>query len=71
MMAVRQPRVAQSAEQGALPALYAATVAACRAGATSGPDGPGERRGSPALVSMSGRANDRRRRAGCGRSPSA
>ena len=58
VMAVLNRVIAQDAEQGALPALYAATVAGLPGGSYVGPDGPGEWRGSPALVSMSGRAND-------------
>ena len=50
--------VAQSAEQGALPLLYAATVPDLPGAAYIGPDGRGEARGRPQLVSMSERAQD-------------
>jgi NAD(P)-dependent dehydrogenase (short-subunit alcohol dehydrogenase family) len=48
---------AQTDEQGALPVLFAATEDIPGA-AFAGPDGPGEMRGHPQLVSMSGRASD-------------
>ena len=50
--------VAQSAEQGALPPLHAATVPGLPGGAYIGPDGRGEARGRPRFVSMSERAQD-------------
>ena len=50
--------LAQSAERGALPALYAATVPDLPGASYVGPDGPGEFRGSPHLVGMSARAQD-------------
>jgi len=50
--------VAQSADRGALPPLYAATVTELPGGSYVGPDGPGELRGSPQLVGMSARAQD-------------
>jgi NAD(P)-dependent dehydrogenase (short-subunit alcohol dehydrogenase family) len=50
--------LAQSADRGALPLLYAATVPGLPGGSYVGPDGPGEWRGSPQLVGMSGRAQD-------------
>jgi hypothetical protein len=60
--------VAQSADAGTLPTLYAAT--ADLPGATYvGPDGPGEMRGSPKVVGVSRRPPIRRASAGCGRSP--
>ena len=46
-MAVLNRVIAQDAERGALPALYAATVAGLPGGSYVGPDGPGEWRGSP------------------------
>lgn len=51
--------LAQSAEMGALPILYAATADNLPGGSYIGPDGPGERRGSPTLVIPSDEANDR------------
>ncbi|WP_020124527.1 oxidoreductase [Streptomyces canus] len=48
---------AQDARTGALPTLFAA-VADLPGASFVGPDGPGERRGSPALVSRSSRASD-------------
>jgi NAD(P)-dependent dehydrogenase (short-subunit alcohol dehydrogenase family) len=48
---------AQDARAGALPTLYAA-VADLPGASYVGPDGPGERRGSPALASRSARASD-------------
>jgi len=42
--------LAQSAERGALPTLYAATAPDVRGGDYYGPDGPGEMRGSPKKV---------------------
>jgi len=50
--------VAQSADQGALSPLYAATMPDLPGGSYVGPDGPGEWRGSPHLVGMSKRAQD-------------
>src|SRR5262249_57501748 len=47
------PLVAQSGEGGALPALYAATVLDLPGGSYVGPDGPGESRGYPTLVTPS------------------
>jgi NAD(P)-dependent dehydrogenase (short-subunit alcohol dehydrogenase family) len=47
----------QSAAQGALPSLYAATMPLAGA-AYVGPDGPGEMRGGPTLVGRSDRASD-------------
>jgi NAD(P)-dependent dehydrogenase (short-subunit alcohol dehydrogenase family) len=49
--------VAQSADAGALPPLYAATMDT-PSGSYTGPDGPRELRGSPHLVSMTARAQD-------------
>jgi NAD(P)-dependent dehydrogenase (short-subunit alcohol dehydrogenase family) len=50
--------VAQSAEMGALPTLYAATVADLPGGSFVGPDSWFEQRGHPHLVTASGRAYD-------------
>jgi NAD(P)-dependent dehydrogenase (short-subunit alcohol dehydrogenase family) len=50
--------VAQSAEMGALPLLYAATAPDLRGGSYLGPDGMGEVRGHPILVEATTRAND-------------
>ena len=50
--------LAQSAEMGALPILYAATYPDLPAGSYVGPDGPGEARGYPTLVQPSARAKD-------------
>ena len=49
--------LAQSAEKGALPTLFAATQD-IPSGAYVGPDGPGESRGHPHLVSGNGRSRD-------------
>jgi NAD(P)-dependent dehydrogenase (short-subunit alcohol dehydrogenase family) len=50
--------IAQSAEMGALPILYAATFPDLPGGSYVGPDGPAEMRGFPTLVQPSARAND-------------
>ena len=50
--------LAQSAEIGALPILYAATYPDLAGNSYVGPDGPGESRGYPKLVQPSGRAKD-------------
>jgi NAD(P)-dependent dehydrogenase (short-subunit alcohol dehydrogenase family) len=50
--------VAQSAERGALPALYAATAPDLPGASYAGPGDRSELRGDPRLVSMSGRAQD-------------
>ena len=49
---------AQSADMGALPTLYAATVADLPGGTFIGPDGIGEGRGHPQVVTGTGRAYD-------------
>jgi NAD(P)-dependent dehydrogenase (short-subunit alcohol dehydrogenase family) len=49
---------AQSADMGALPLLYAATVPDLRGGSYVGPDGTGETRGHPVLVQATKLAND-------------
>ena len=58
VMRVGNLLVAQDAEHGALPGLYAATTPGLPGGSYVGPDGPGQWRGSPQLVGMSGRAQD-------------
>jgi NAD(P)-dependent dehydrogenase (short-subunit alcohol dehydrogenase family) len=50
--------VAQSAEEGALPGLYAATMPDLPGGALVGPDGLGELRGHPRLTRGASRAYD-------------
>jgi len=50
--------LAQSAEMGALPTLYAATVADLPGGSYIGPDGPFEQRGYPKRVRSSKRSHD-------------
>lgn len=50
--------VAQDAEMGALPTLYAATFPGLQGGSYVGPDGIGEQRGHPRLVSPSSAARD-------------
>lgn len=57
-MAVTNRVIAQSAEMGALPALYAATAPDVPGGAFVGPDGFLEQRGHPHLVTAAGRAYD-------------
>ncbi|MBV9313186.1 MAG: SDR family NAD(P)-dependent oxidoreductase [Pseudonocardia sp.] len=51
--------VGQSAEMGALPTLYAATVVDLPGGSYIGPGGPGEIRGYPRPVGSSGASHDR------------
>jgi NAD(P)-dependent dehydrogenase (short-subunit alcohol dehydrogenase family) len=58
VMRVSNVVIAQHADDGALPVLYAATVPGLPGGSYAGPDGPGEWRGSPQLVGMSKRAQD-------------
>lgn len=50
---------AQSAEMGALPELYAATVPDLPSGSYIGPDGPFEQRGHPKLVESNRKSHDR------------
>jgi NAD(P)-dependent dehydrogenase (short-subunit alcohol dehydrogenase family) len=50
--------IAQSAEIGALPILYAATYPELAGGSYVGPDGPAEMRGYPTLVQPTDRARD-------------
>jgi NAD(P)-dependent dehydrogenase (short-subunit alcohol dehydrogenase family) len=57
-MSVFNKLVAQSAEMGALPTLYAATVPDIPPAAFVGPDGLGEQRGHPKLVGSSSRSKD-------------
>ena len=57
-MATGSVLAAQSAEAGALPQLYAATMPDVASGAFYGPDGPFEMRGGPKPVGMSGAARD-------------
>jgi NAD(P)-dependent dehydrogenase (short-subunit alcohol dehydrogenase family) len=49
---------AQSADMGALPTLYAATVPDLPGGTYIGPGGAGEQRGHPKVVSAAGKAYD-------------
>jgi len=53
------PGIAQSAEMGALPELYAATVPDLPGGSYVGPDGVGEMHGYPRTVGSSGASHDR------------
>jgi NAD(P)-dependent dehydrogenase (short-subunit alcohol dehydrogenase family) len=57
-MAITNRLLAQSAEMGALPTLYAATVTDLPGGSFVGPDGFMEQRGHPKLVRASGAAYD-------------
>jgi NAD(P)-dependent dehydrogenase (short-subunit alcohol dehydrogenase family) len=57
-MAVGNLLIAQSAEMGALPTLYAATVDDLPGGTFVGPDGFMEQRGHPKIVTAAGRAYD-------------
>jgi hypothetical protein len=50
--------IAQSAEIGALPILYAGTYPDVAGGSYIGPDGPAEMRGYPTLVQPTDRAKD-------------
>ena len=56
-MAVTNRVIAQSAEMGALPTLYAA-VADVPSGSFIGPDGFMEQRGHPKVVTAAGKAYD-------------
>jgi NAD(P)-dependent dehydrogenase (short-subunit alcohol dehydrogenase family) len=58
VMAVTNLLVAQSAEMGALPTLYAATVPDLPGGTFVGPDGFMEQRGHPHIVTAAGKAYD-------------
>jgi NAD(P)-dependent dehydrogenase (short-subunit alcohol dehydrogenase family) len=57
-MALTNRLIAQGADQGALPALYAATVTDVPGGSYIGPDGFLEARGHPHLVTAAGKAYD-------------
>ncbi|HUE25340.1 MAG TPA: oxidoreductase [Solirubrobacteraceae bacterium] len=57
-MALGNRLLAQSAEMGALPTLYAATVPDLPGGSYIGPDGRGEQRGYPRIVTAAGKAYD-------------
>ena len=57
-MAVGNRLFAQSAEMGALPTLYAATEPDLPGGSYIGPDGRGESRGYPRVVTGAGKAYD-------------
>jgi NAD(P)-dependent dehydrogenase (short-subunit alcohol dehydrogenase family) len=58
LMAVGNLLIAQSAEMGALPTLYAATVPDLPGGTFVGPDGFMEQRGHPKIVTAAGKAYD-------------
>jgi len=58
VMVVSNRVIAQSAEMGALPPLYAATYPGLEGGAYIGPDGIAEQRGYPKRVGMSAAARD-------------
>jgi NAD(P)-dependent dehydrogenase (short-subunit alcohol dehydrogenase family) len=58
VMAVTNRLMAQSAEMGALPTLYAATVPELPGGTFVGPDGFLEQRGYPKIVTGAGKAYD-------------
>ena len=58
VMRVTNPVLGQSAEMGALPTLYAATVPDLPGGSFVGPDGFLEQRGHPHVVSAAGKAYD-------------
>jgi NAD(P)-dependent dehydrogenase (short-subunit alcohol dehydrogenase family) len=60
VMQVSNLLVAQSADMGALPTLYAATAAGVEGGSYIGPDGIGEFRGHPKLTTPSRSARDER-----------
>lgn len=55
----RIPQIAQPAEQGALPSLFAATVSDLPGGSFIGPDGPLGARGFPRPVGSSAASHDR------------
>jgi NAD(P)-dependent dehydrogenase (short-subunit alcohol dehydrogenase family) len=58
VMKVGNTVIAQNDEMGALPQLFAATEPGLEGGTYIGPDGPGEQRGHPTIVSPNGRAQD-------------
>jgi NAD(P)-dependent dehydrogenase (short-subunit alcohol dehydrogenase family) len=55
---IGNPLLAQPADRGAWPQLFAATDPAAEAGVLYGPDGPGELRGHPVPVKLSATATD-------------
>jgi NAD(P)-dependent dehydrogenase (short-subunit alcohol dehydrogenase family) len=57
-MAIGNKLFAQSADMGALPTLYAATVPDLPGGTFVGPGGRGEQRGFPTVVTAAGKAYD-------------
>jgi NAD(P)-dependent dehydrogenase (short-subunit alcohol dehydrogenase family) len=57
-MAIGNRLFAQSAEMGALPTLYAATCPGLPGGTYVGPDGRGEQRGYPTVVTAASKAYD-------------
>jgi NAD(P)-dependent dehydrogenase (short-subunit alcohol dehydrogenase family) len=57
-MAIGNRLFAQSADMGALPTLYAATVSDLPGGTFVGPGGRGEQRGYPTIVTAAGKAYD-------------
>ena len=57
-MAIGNRLFAQSADLGALPTLYAATAPDLPGGTFVGPDGRGEQRGYPTVVTAAGKAYD-------------
>jgi len=58
VLAIGNRLLAQSAERGALPTLYAATAPGVEGGDYYGPDGPAEMRGSPKKVEAIRDAHD-------------
>lgn len=58
LMTITNRLVAQSAQMGAVPALYAATVRELRGGSYVGPDGLFEQRGHAKIVESSKRSHD-------------
>ena len=58
VMKVGNAVIAQNDEMGALPQLFAATEPGLQGGTYVGPDGPGEQRGHPTIVSPNGRAQN-------------
>jgi NAD(P)-dependent dehydrogenase (short-subunit alcohol dehydrogenase family) len=58
-MTLSNRAMAQSAEHGAWPSLYAATVDSLQGGEFIGPDGPLQLRGRPRVVGSSSRSKDR------------
>jgi NAD(P)-dependent dehydrogenase (short-subunit alcohol dehydrogenase family) len=58
VMKITNPLLGQSADMGALPTLYAATVPDLPGGSFVGPDGFMEQRGHPHVVTAAGRAYD-------------